>query len=386
MIKSRTYATLLLAVVMLTSANGAGLPDRRQSHVIPSISMNNVEHRVEKMVWKYLCYSFRTGAPRGCTILHHTLFGVEESANKGIVALDCVIEADGSVQSGTCADGGHQHAVATATPRPLTRINDPANQLLANQMPLLFGVLDTSPDKFVVAGQMPANQWIRVEYEVPDNAGFFYWQAHVQPPPCYFLPQYCGFVGPGAQDDGTAIWDGTVEVSYRDLRQLPDMRNLYRKVRNGPGGVGTDQGHTDEVAFAGDEMALEAMRLIAKEYNTATGELLRPNDMSLPLGGLFDVAATYQFSHQTHRFGRDIDVNRQPVVFLPGGGEAFPDRNCEEDRDFVEAVNKVLLPVRNVTVTPPGGTSTTYATAVLCETGGRKHIDVTQVVLTQRTP
>ncbi|HSD68451.1 MAG TPA: hypothetical protein VLB07_02805 [Woeseiaceae bacterium] len=375
-------ATLLLQVSV------AAPPDRRASHVLPSISINNSEQRFEEMSWAIKCYSLRTGAPRGCTILNHNLFGVTEAVAEGIVAGDCGIEADGSVTPGTCADGGHKH---TSTPRPRTRIDDtgpPPNpqprQPLSGQLPLTFDATDTDGDKFGVAGETPANQWVLIRYETPDNAGHFYWRGQLAPPPCFFLPQLCGFVGVGAQDDGTKIWDGTVEVSYRDLRQLPDMPTLYRKVRS------PDSRHVDKDSFAGDQSALDAMRLIAQEYRTDTGKLLRPNDMSLPLGGLFDIVGTWQFSHETHRFGRDIDINRGPVEFLPGGGESVTDVRCEDDRDFIEAVNKVLVPERSVAVNVPvpgGGSQTqTYQTAVLCESLGRKHIDVTQLLILPTTP
>lgn len=321
--------------------------------------------------------------------MNHNLFGVDEAVALGIVSRECGIESDGSVTPGTCADGGHKHDTTPTFQRPRTRINA-QTQPLSGQLPLTFDPPDTDPEKFGVAGEMPANRWVYIRYEVPDNAGFFYWQARMAPPPCFFLPQLCGFVGKGAQDDGTKIWDGAIEVSYRDLRQLPDMPALYRKIRNGPGGVGTDQRHVDDVAFAGDQSALEAMQLIAQEYKTDTGNLLRPNDMSLPHGGLFDIVGTWKFSHETHRFGRDIDINRQPVVFLPGGGESTPDIDCEDDRDFIEAVNKVLVPERSVNINVPvpgGGTQIqTYQTAVLCESGGNKHIDVTQLFLLPLTP
>lgn len=395
--KILNVVSMWLLATLLVETSLAAPPDRRESHVIPSISIINAEQRTEEMSWAMKCYSFRTGAPRGCTVLNHNLFSVDEAVGERIVSRACGIEADGSVTPGTCADGGHKHQTTPSSQRPRTRINDqgpppnpPPRQPLSGQLPLTFDSPDTDPSKFGVAGEMPANRWVLIKYEVPDNAGYFYWRGQMAPPPCFFLPQLCGFVGVGAQDDGTKIWDGAVEVSYRDLKQLPKMSGLYRKIRGGPAGNGTDQRHVDDVAFAGDQSAIDAMQLIAQEYKTDTGNLLRPNDMSLPLGGLFDIVGTWQFSHQTHRFGRDIDINRQPVVFLPGGGESTPDINCEDDRDFIEAVNKVLVPARSVDINVPvpgGGTQIqTYQTAVLCERGGNKHIDVTQLLLLPPTP
>lgn len=385
-----------MPLLLPTDAN-AQLTDRRQSHVTPSISKvlpNHNEFRVEEMSWAYICYSVRTGAPRGCNLLHHTLYGVDESATRGIVSLECTIDQNGGVVSGTCADGGHQHSTTPTLVRPKTRI--PATggtgdeQLIQNQQALTSDPPLTVTNKFVVSGQMAANIYTIVKYEVPDNAGHVYWRAHIEPPPCYFLPQFCGFIGGlGVQSDGTRIWDGTVEVSYRDLRQLPDLPSLYKKVRNGPNGVGTDQRHIDDMAFAGDETAIEAMRLIAQEYYADTGnKKLRPNDMSLPLGGLFDVNGEWQWNpggHKTHRFGRDIDINRQPLILLPGGGtDETQTVSCFDDKEFVEAVNKILLPVRTEMINV-GGTPTAYQTAVDCEVQGLglKHIDVFQIVANQ---
>ncbi len=395
------YAVSVIMVLSFLPVDAtAQLTDRRESHVIPSISKvlppNENEFRIEEMSWVYICYSLRTGAPRGCNLLHHTLYGVEESDARGIVTLDCDIDQQtGRVMPSTCADGGHPHATTPTITRPKTRI--PATgptgdeQLIQNQQPLTSSdPFMTITNKFVASGQMAANINTIIKYEVPDNAGHFYWRAHIEPPPCYFLPQYCGFIGGrGVQPDGTRIWDGTVEVSYRDLRQLPDLPSLYKKVRNGPSGPGTDQRHTDDMSFAGDETAIEAMRLIAQEYFADTGnKQLRPNDLSLPLGGLFDVRGEWQWSpggHKTHRFGRDIDINRQPLIFLPGGGtDETQTVSCFDDKEFVEAVNKILLPVRTEDINV-GGTPTPYQTAVNCEFQnlGLKHIDVSQIIATQ---
>ena len=387
-LKNRWGCALVAFFIFLSASSYATHPDRRESHVLPSVS-TAAERFTGKMSWGVTCYSFRTGIFLNCSIVHHTLFGVEESESNFIKSVACVIEPDGTISPDTCASGGHLHEPPGSPTRPRIRNESAAGAKL------VYSGTDLDPNnKFNVSGDLVPNVWSKIEYETPDNAGIFYWQGRIAPPPCFFLPQYCGFVGPGAQDDGTVVWDGTIENSYTGLRQLPDMPNLYRKIRNGPGGVGTDRVHTDDVAFAGTARTLEAMRLIAEEYRTETGNLLRPNDLSLPLGGLFDITGRWRTSHYEHRFGTDIDFNRAPVVIAPNGSETTPDIDCEFDKDFVEAVNKVLAPFpnREVVVTLPNGTQQKFKTAVLCEKNlnnpilGRKHVDVTSIISKQQTP
>lgn len=387
-----TSGAVLLILTWCTMSY-ANPPDRRETHVLPSISTAE-ENFTGGMSWGIACFGIRTGILRDCFISHHTLFGVEESENRSIKSLACVIEPDGTIFPDTCANGGHLHEHTPSFVRPLIHDqNNPASKLRYDG-----GDLDPN-NKFNVSGNLTPNEWRRIEYDTPDNAGIFYWEARIVPPPCFFLPQFCGFVGPGAQDDGTVIWDGTIEASYRDLTQLPDVPSLYRKVRGGdpaaPNPDLPDKRHENDAAFAGDPVAIAAMILIASEYKIATKKLLRPNDMSLPLGGLFDIVGKWTTSHFEHRFGRDIDVNRAPLRFASDGSELPPvDVQCENDKEFVEEVNKVLVPVpgRIVDVTPPGGTLMKFQTAVICEKLlnspilGLKHIDVTAIIAKQSTP
>ena len=124
--------------------------------------------------------------------------------------------------------------------------------------------------------------------------------------------------------------------------------------------------------------------------------MLQPNDLSLPFGGLFDVLAQWAPSHHEHRVGREININRAPIVFIPDGSELIQDVLCESDIEFVEAVNKILIPVPGQPPSiGPGGAVAVNKTAVLCEENyprtsppviGRKHIDVTSIRAKQTTP
>lgn len=49
---------------------------------------------------------------------------------------------------------------------------------------------------------------------------------------------------------------------------------------------------------------------LAREYNYVTGFRLSFNDVSLPWGGYMDTKSSYSGGHQTHREGKDIDINQ----------------------------------------------------------------------------
>ena len=113
---------------------------------------------------------------------------------------------------------------------------------------------------------------------------------------------------------------------------------------------------------------------------------LRPNDMSLTFGGLFDVRAAYKYTpggHRSHREGEDIDLNRSVFNLTTGQLEG---ENCETDYELHLSVHNILAPEpgrtpRNgVLRVGPGGRTLIRETALLCESGGRKHIDVTQIL------
>jgi hypothetical protein len=76
------------------------------------------------------------------------------------------------------------------------------------------------------------------------------------------------------------------------------------------------------------------------------------NDMTLPLGGLFDVKHNWAPPHRSHRDGTDLDINRTV------NGITIECSN--EDKNLIRALQKVLPNVRH---TAPGDTNS----ALLCE-------------------
>jgi hypothetical protein len=51
-----------------------------------------------------------------------------------------------------------------------------------------------------------------------------------------------------------------------------------------------------------------AVLAIADSMRQETGILIRVNDMSLPMGGLFDFENNWQIPHEAHRIGQDADI------------------------------------------------------------------------------
>lgn len=323
-------------------------------HVFPS---NVSTNRFEEMSWGFLCYNYGTGRPSACGVT------LTLGSTQGIYASErCVIQTDGTLTSGTCADGGHLLHTITR-PRIL-------NTPLLN--PQLDYPGDLNPDPFVAEGPTSLLGWRYVRYPTPQNAGFFHWSARITSARGWLI-------GIGAQPDGSILMEGTVEISHRDLRQLPDINSVYVKGRR-PSSTIT---HIDPEAFGGTETTIEAMRLISEQYATDTGTfLLSINDMSLPLGGVFDLSNDWLPDHVSHRDGQDVDINRRPFDKANGQFQNNPIR-CEDDIDFVRAVNKVLVP-------KPGRIQSIHEmpirTAVLCESKGGKHIDITSIIPRLESP
>ncbi|GAB4536926.1 MAG: hypothetical protein Fur0020_05270 [Thermodesulfovibrionia bacterium] len=55
------------------------------------------------------------------------------------------------------------------------------------------------------------------------------------------------------------------------------------------------------------------IRAMARDYFEATGIAIGINDMSLPLGGLFDIYGNWSPPHKLHRLGKSVDVDHLGV-------------------------------------------------------------------------
>ena len=127
--------------------------------------------------------------------------------------------------------------------------------------------------------------------------------------------------------------------------------------------VGSDPDHTESVAYAAAEITHTALKLIAAEYLKRSGKFLSINDISLPMGGVYDDNQDWQNPHKEHRFGRDVDINQAGTP-------------CKADLHLRAAVNKYLVKLSQKS----NGDPRDFPSALLCEPGGRKHIDITWLV------
>lgn len=111
----------------------------------------------------------------------------------------------------------------------------------------------------------------------------------------------------------TVVGEIGVEVAVRGLQLLPDSQD-YAKVSD-------HEGHA--LPFYGNPRFLEKLVALARAYRgrcLAEGGpspcMLAFNDLSLPLGGLYDIGRNWSCPHVLHRYGASADVknnNRWPV-------------------------------------------------------------------------
>lgn len=188
------------------------------------------------------------------------------------------------------------------------------------------------------------NSVAKIKYEVPDVGGLIMVKSTMTVPPGWFCvsPSY---------DAVTWRFEDTVDVGMDGLEYLPASPDgTYRMTRN------PDTRHTDANAFFGTPSTNMRLGEIATTYFARSGRILSINDMSLPRGGLFDVGGTWTPPHNKHRIGESADINQDGV-------------SCFKDRHLEIAVSWIVFDDAQ-----PGNNVRARST-LLCESGGRKHID-----------
>lgn len=265
----------------------------------------------------YACYSAYTGEPINCEFTHK-INGVKTPVSDSI------------------NNGGHFHY----TNRPLS-LNYQQLQHPGDSDPTPYGVAGfTSSSSTQVYGI--------VEHVLPEVSGILDGEATLTLPPRW----YC--IG-GCYTYNSWRYEKTYDIGIRDLATLPANPSIYQKIRTLP-----DNDHPNAVAFNGTQFALQLLPIVAQDYYVLSGRILSINDMSLPKGGVFDDNENWGPPHQTHREGKDADINQ--------GGVA-----CYLDQDLRTVVDQLLS-----RITTPSGN---IRSPLLCEScaGGtlcRKHIDL----------
>lgn len=124
--------------------------------------------------------------------------------------------------------------------------------------------------------------------------------------------------------DPDCLMQTYLDVGMRGLDRLPDTGPDWVVLRGGTAK------HPDANWLRSDAKA--TLIMIARIYHGTSGRLLSINDMSLPLGGMFDLDGQYSITggHASHRGGTAADINTY--------GGAIP---CRDDTALKEAINDV---------------------------------------------
>jgi len=164
--------------------------------------------------------------------------------------------------------------------------------------------------------------------------------------------------------DGFIGWNGLYySINYKFLSSLKPVGEYYKIVRN------PDSKPSHLWANAARGSTINQLKDIAKRFYRDTKYYLSVNDISLPMGGLFDlnkhwwVADTRGNGHVSHRKGGDADINRAPLVSFDKNSEVYgPTLNCEEGDELDKAVKAIASIYKS------------FFTKRICESGGRHHI------------
>lgn len=175
---------------------------------------------------------------------------------------------------------------------------------------------DQNQDPYIVSGtslSTPPSSSAKIIYTAPTISGKVNVTLISKAPRGFRCVIHC-------LDSTTHFRQDIYDVGIDGLELLPDPStgDFYEKVRN------SDINHPNTVAFYGTPFAIGALKGIALNYHTLTtktdpntgeliGELLSINDMSLPRGGLFDIAGFWNQPHKEHRLGTSADINRNGI-------------------------------------------------------------------------
>jgi len=153
-----------------------------------------------------------------------------------------------------------------------------------------------------------------------------------------------------------AVREYHIKIDY--LREFPPSTDgTYILTGNDPG---TEYGKRHPKNHYIYSPHNDKLRKIAQMYYIKSqGKIIQFNDMSLPWGGLFDIFGNWQPDHKSHRTGTDVDVDR----YVNGTSE---ENLCRRQGPLADAINEVA----GVTVQ-----SSSSFPQLLCESGGRKHIN-----------
>lgn len=261
---------------------------------LPSIPVNeNCQppflQGAQKLIWPIGCYCVTHGRFENCYVEFKETFSLE-----GVPAEERIIWT-----------GGHEHerpgpGAGAAFDASIGAFTCPLDENGGADKSRFFGY--TANKEWVALKQIPqASGIIRLSgrYRISDS-------NHE------WIPSYTWKLDPNDEDYvyteiGLVTW-------VAGLEPLPDVPGLYAKISN-PGK------HTPGQQFYSNGlMHLKLMELASRyqawyEQTNHIKVALSFNDLSLPLGGLFDIEGFWFPPHDCHRVGLSVDVNRcAPVL------------------------------------------------------------------------
>jgi hypothetical protein len=338
-LSARQLATMCLTgLLAVGAAQGDGYIKQREMYVTPS-NLVHVQDKPDKFHVKVGCFGVYWGTPIDCSFSLWVSYPHPTSPP-------------------WLANGGHYHDADT---RPLIyrQRHFVGNELYYDGAGSLDYPSDIDPDPMAVQGEtfpgVPYADYAIVAYPIPEVSGEVQMDTRITILSPYW---YC------ASDCYTAkmFWfQDLFHIGVQGLVEVPDpglSGHHYIKSRT------AEAEHPNAVAFNIKPEHLTQLYKIADEYYTAfqtdkiyqeTHGVPRPlslNDMTLPLGGLFDIRHDWAPPHRSHRDGTDADVNRKVNNVII---------ECSlKDRHLIEILRGVLP---NVKHTAPGDTNS----ALLCE-------------------
>ena len=170
---------------------------------------------------------------------------------------------------------------------------------------------DLPVDAMVAFSGRTGNQFWRAVKNAPEASGV----VRICATGRLLQPGYHCVPGPPfwACDDAiTAHMELGFRVAVPGLVELPPSPGLY--VRCGITASCTGQDNVSPVhpsAFFGDPRLVAKVQAVVQRFQALYPELaLQLTDMSLPMGGLFDLDTSWEPPHNRHRNGRSVDVSR----------------------------------------------------------------------------
>ena len=310
---------LLLLTLLVPKAYGTtlGIVIHRDIEMIPSRLATN-SNSVDDIQWLHTYYSCRArhdGSPIPCTVLHY-IKGLKEPVELAE------------------NNAGHIHDFDS---HPIIFPNRDLEYLY-----------DLSPHALIVLGSTKPTfgiNYARIRYPIPEISGRISVEAEVHTPVGWTCGSFC-------YTKTSRLFTTDYIVRHPGLVSLPDPGedDGYIKVRS------PEAEHPDEEAFFGTERTVLVLARLAEEYLQASGRVLSVNDMSLRYGGLFDVHHNWIHPHQTHREGKDADINQGTT-------------RCKIDTELRHVADRMLPRVKL--------SNNSTRSALLCEgeDESKKHLD-----------